>query len=301
MSESQPRVNRLGRGLDSLIPTDVDEFAAASMPSQLKLDEAKIQDLPINEIAPNPHQPRTGFATEDLADLAASIKLHGIVQPLIVVKSPSGYQLIAGERRLRAAKQLAMTTVPAIIRSFTEQQKLEVALIENIQRTDLKPLELASAYRKLNDQFNLTIEAIGQRVGKAGSTVANIMRLLNLPHEAKQALNDGVISEGHARTLLSVTDPANQLAMLELIIKGHLNVRQAEELARNFKKDTSFSSKRVQAKAAYEQAMVDRLVKRLATKVDIQKTAKGGKVVIEFYSDAQLSQIIEQIAGKENN
>lgn len=290
--------NRLGRGLDSLIPTDIDEFAAPSMPKELVKEGAHIDELPIDHIVANPHQPRSVFSNDQLSELAQSIKLHGIVQPLVVVKDSSGYQLIAGERRLRAAKLVGLKTVPAIVRSFSQQEQLEVALIENIQRSELNALELASAYAKLADQFNLTIEQIAQRVGKAPSTVGNILRLLNLPREAKQALNDGVITEGHARQILAVLSPTDQLTILDMIIKGGLNVRQAEELARNFKKEGQAAVKKVVEKQAYNTQLSSDLGRHLGTKVDIQKTAKGGKLVIEFYSDEELGRLYHQILGE---
>ncbi len=290
--------NRLGRGLDSLIPTDIDEFAAPSMPKELVKEGAHIDELPIDHIVANPHQPRSVFSNDQLSELAQSIKLHGIVQPLVVVKDASGYQLIAGERRLRAAKLVGLKTVPAIVRSFSQQEQLEVALIENIQRSELNALELASAYAKLADQFNLTIEQIAQRVGKAPSTVGNILRLLNLPREAKQALNDGVITEGHARQILAVLSPTDQLTILDMIIKGGLNVRQAEELARNFKKEGQAAVKKVVEKQAYNTQLSSDLGRHLGTKVDIQKTAKGGKLVIEFYSDEELGRLYHQILGE---
>ncbi|MCC7289386.1 ParB/RepB/Spo0J family partition protein [bacterium] len=289
--------NRLGRGLDALIPTDIDEFAAASMPKELKLTTDDASQLPIDKIKPNPYQPRSQFTGDDLEDLANSIKTHGIVQPLVVVKADDGYQLIAGERRLRAAKQVGLKTVPAVVRSFSEQEQLEIALIENIQRADLRPLELASAYQKLADQFNLSLDQISKRVGKAISTVSNIIRLLNLSHEAKKALDGELISEGHARTLLSVEDPQKQAEMLKLIIKHNLNVRQAEELARNYKQSKDFQTKKVRQVDTYQTGLTSGLQKVLGTKVAIQKTAKGGKVVIEFYSEEELNRLYEQITG----
>lgn len=297
MSANNPTNSRLGRGLDSLIPTDIDEFAAPSMPKELIKEGARIEDLPVGDISPNPHQPRSTFNDDQLSEMAQSIKEHGIVQPLVVVRDGSNYQLIAGERRLRAAKLLGLATVPAIVRSFSQQEQLEVALIENIQRSELNLLELSSAYAKLGDQFNLTIEQIAQRVGKAPSTVGNIMRLLNLPHEAKQALNDGRIVEGHARQILAVK-PEDRLLFLDMVLKGNLNVRQAEELARNFKAEGKEAVKKVAEKQTYNAQLTTDLGKYLGTKVDIQKTAKGGKLVIEFYSEEELGRLYHQILGE---
>ncbi len=298
MSANNPTNNRLGRGLDSLIPTDINEFAAPSMPKELVKEGARVEDLPVGDISPNPHQPRSTFNDDQLSELAQSIKEHGIVQPLVVVREGSAYQLIAGERRLRAAKLLGLATVPAIIRSFSQQEQLEVAVIENIQRSELNLLELASAYATLNDQFSLTLDQIAQRVGKAPSTVGNIMRLLNLPHEAKQALNDGLIVEGHARQILAVK-PEDRPLFLEMVLKGNLTVRQAEELARDFKAEGKEAVKKVAEKQTYNTQLTTDLGKYLGTKVDIQKTAKGGKLLIEFYSEEELGRLYHQILGED--
>ncbi len=298
MSANNPTNNRLGRGLDSLIPTDINEFAAPSMPKELIKEGARVEDLPVRDISPNPHQPRSTFNDDQLSELAQSIKEHGIVQPLVVVRDGKNYQLIAGERRLRAAKLLGLATVPAIIRSFSQQEQLEVAVIENIQRSELNLLELASAYATLNDQFSLTLDQIAQRVGKAPSTVGNIMRLLNLPHEAKQALNDGLIVEGHARQILAVK-PEDRPLFLEMVLKGNLTVRQAEELARDFKAEGKEAVKKVAEKQTYNTQLTTDLGKYLGTKVDIQKTAKGGKLVIEFYSEEELGRLYHQILGED--
>ena len=268
------------------------------MPEELKIDPAQVHELAVDQIITNPYQPREHFADGDLADLAVSIKQYGIVQPLVVVKSGNGYQLIAGERRLRAAKNIGLKKVPAILRSYNKQEQLEIALVENIQRSELKPLELATAYLKLSDQFNLDPEGIGKRVGKAKSTVANTMRLLNLQLEAKKALNDDIITEGHARALLSAADRDRQLSLLQMIIDGRLSVRQAEELAREFKADKEFTAQKRQVRQEYNSQLSSDLGKHLGTKVAIQKTAKGGKVVIEFYSEEELGRLYHQILGK---
>lgn len=293
--------NRLGRGLDALLPTDIDEFVAESLPSELKTTSDQVAKLDPNKIKPNPHQPRVDFAEADLRDLASSIKIHGILQPLVVIElKPGNYQLVAGERRLRAAKLVGLKQVPAIIRSFNEQEQLELAVIENIQRSELKPLEVAVAYTKLIDQFNLTHEQIAKRVGKGASTVSNTVRLINLPHPAKVALQKGQISEGHARAILSLDDPTQQLQLLETIVKSKLTVREAEEAARRFKSGDT-PTKPAEAKQIRSEhiSLTNSLGKYLATKVAIQKTAKGGKLIIEYYSDEELARIANQIAGED--
>ena len=289
--------NRLGRGLDALIPTDIDDFVSEALPEQLKEDGKNVSEVKTTDIEPNPHQPRTEFTESDLKDLSDSIKVHGIIQPLVVIKAKNGkYQLVAGERRLRASKIVGLKTVPAIVRTFSEQEQLELAVIENIQRAELKPLEVAVAYPKLIDQFNLTHEQIAKRVGRAPSTVSNSVRLLNLPHATKLALQKGQITEGHARAILSIEDSADQTFLLEEILKSNLTVREAEEAARRLK-DSGADKKPIKAREIRQehQALTNSLGKFLGTKVGIQNTAKGGRLIIEYYSDEELERIASQI------
>lgn len=295
--------NRLGKGLDSLIPDQIeslDEFAGDSIPQAVIASDKSVNEVSIENISANPYQPRTEFESVELQQLSDSIKKHGVIQPLVVSSiNDWKYQLIAGERRLRAAKMAGLSKVPVIVRSFSQQQQLEVALIENIQRKDLKPLELAVAYQKLVDQFNLTHEKIGESVGKATSTITNILRLQNLTRKGKIALNDGVISEGHARTLLSLTDPLQQDKFLNYIIKHNLTVRHAENLVREFKGGVEIKRKKVAEAEAPQKKLTSDLGEYLGTKVSIYKTAKGGKLQIEYYSDEELARIFSQITGKE--
>jgi ParB family chromosome partitioning protein len=295
--------NRLGKGLDSLIPDQIeslDEFAGDSIPQAVIASDKSVNEVSIENISANPYQPRTEFESVELQQLSDSIKKHGVIQPLVVSSiNDWKYQLIAGERRLRAAKMAGLSKVPVIVRSFSQQQQLEVALIENIQRKDLKPLELAVAYQKLVDQFNLTHEKIGESVGKATSTITNILRLQNLTRKGKIALNDGVISEGHARTLLSLTDPLQQDKFLNYIIKHNLTVRHAENLVREFKGGVEIKRKKVVEAEAPQKKLTSDLGEYLGTKVSIYKTAKGGKLQIEYYSDEELARIFSQITGKE--
>jgi ParB family chromosome partitioning protein len=298
VSASYSKPNRLGRGLDALIPTEVDEFASQEVAQALHLDQDIVHKIPVDQIDPNPFQPRKDFNDADLADLATSIKLHGVVQPLVAAKNGQRYQLIAGERRLRAAKLANKQAVPVILRSLDEQQQLEVAVIENIQRAELSPLELAVAYQKLVDQFNLTTEAISKRVGKAAPTVRNIMRLLKLPYEAKKALQEGAIVEGQARSILTIEDPQEQVKMLKMVIKQDMTVRQTEEMARNWKQDKELVSKRVEKKVSDYQSAIDGLGQRLGTKIEVLNNAQGGRVVIRFFSHEELARIYEEITGE---
>ena len=261
-------------------------------------NEDAVHKVSVDLVDPNPFQPRKEFGDEDLADLSASIKEHGVVQPLVVTRQGDRFQLIAGERRLRASKLAGKKTVPVILRSFDEQQQLEVAVIENIQRAELSPLELAVAYQKLIDQFNLTTEAIAKRVGKAAPTVRNILRLLKLPYEAKKALQEGKILEGQARSILTVEDPKDQLKMLGMIMDSDMTVRQTEEIARNWKQDKELVSKRVEKKNSDYQSVIDGIGKQLGTKVEVLNNAQGGRLVVRFFSQEELARIYEEITGE---
>jgi ParB family chromosome partitioning protein len=292
----------LGRGFDSLIPTQlVDEefdITAEVDNSGKRTSIDQVFQVRPSLVDPNPHQPRENFDIAQLNALAASIRVHGILQPLVVTRVGMRYELIAGERRLRASKIAELDTVPVIVRSFDEQQKLELALIENLQRAELNPMEMATAYRKLLDQFGLTYDQIGSRVGKDKSTVANTTRLLNLPIEAKRAIVEGAITEGHGRVILSILEPEKQVPFLELIIKNRWNVRQSEEFARGFR-GTDGSTEKAQARINSTNDLTRTLGDFLGTKVTQMMTAKGGKLVIEYYSDEELDRIYKTIRREE--
>lgn len=291
----------LGRGFDSLIPTQLveEEFDVQApvdaVGKRVSGDEVLL--ISPDLVDPNPHQPRTDFKPAELNELAESIKVHGILQPLIVGRTGGRYQLIAGERRLRAAKLSGQETVPVIVRTFDEQQKLELALIENIQRADLNPIETATAYRKLIDQFNLTVDELARRVGKERPTVSNTMRLLNLPLEAKRAVAEGKISEGLARVILTLDNPERQQELLELIVKKGWTVREAEEYARGLR-ESKGSHEQAQKRIAGQSELTRSLGDYLGTKVSQQSTAKGGKLIIEYYSEEELDRIYRQIRGE---
>ena len=280
----------LGRGLDSLIPTVVE----AEFEPQVTKGGDEVMQLSPDTISPNPHQPRQLFDESALDELAASIKQHGILQPVVVSQVGGKYQLIAGERRLRAAKLAGLKKVPAIIRSFDEQQKLELALIENLQRQDLNPVETAAAYKKLMDQFNLSYDAIGKRVGKDRSTVANIVRLLGLPLEAKRALAEGRISEGHARAILAIPEPERRLELLESILDQGWTVRQAEQFARGSKRQAGSREAGLNEMASSNQ-YTQELEQLFKTKVSVQQTAKGGRLIIQYSSAEELARIYDLI------
>jgi ParB family chromosome partitioning protein len=294
----------LGRGFDALIPTQIDvefdptaELVKTPEGTDKRVAADEVMQLDVTIISPNPHQPRTTFDEGALAELAASIKEHGVMQPIVVVESKGDYQLVAGERRLRASKLAGKTTIPAIVRSYSKQQQVELALIENIQREDLNPLETATSYRKLVEEFNMSNDDIAKRVGKDTSTVSNTMRLLNLPLDAKRAVAEGVISEGHGRVILSVKENDKQLELLDLIVKNGWTVRQAEAFARDFKRKTSTIDK-VAAKQAKHNDVTEALSTRLKTPVSIQRTAKGGKLLIQFATDKELERLKKAIIGE---
>ena len=291
----------LGRGFDALIPMQVveDEFdvtANMNTATGRRTSGDILREVSPALIDPNPHQPRTHFDETTLNELAASIRVHGILQPLVVTRQGERYELIAGERRLRASKLAGITEVPVIVRSFDEQQKLELALIENVQRADLNPIETATAYRKLIDQFNLSQDEIAIQVGRDRTTVANTLRLLNLPLETKRAVVEGRITEGHARVVLTVGDAAKQQELLELIEKHSWSVRQTEEFARAFRGRAGSKAKGA-ARIAGTNDLTRSLGDILGAKVMQQPTAKGGRLIIEYYSDEELERIYQVIHG----
>lgn len=289
------KTSGLGRGLGSLIPNkkSVKEILGHESEVAEILDtREKISQLPVNQITPNPHQPRTNFNEEDLQELVESIKEHGIIQPLIVTKSSTGWQLIAGERRLRSAKLAGLDTVPAIVREMDEQKKMEVALIENLQRKNLNALETAFAYQKLVDEFNLTQEQLSKRVGKSRSAVANTLRILTVVDEVKEAIRNGDISEGHARVLAGLPE-ADQALTLKIIISESLNVRETEKagkqvVVQKHLRKVSFDPE-VKAKEEILQSA-------LGTKVEIKKSGSSGQIIIKFFSEEELKDIIDKIA-----
>jgi len=278
----------LGKGLGSLIPEDFDT-------SMLVEAGERIQKLAVGSLTPNPEQPRTTFDAEALSELAASIKQYGIVQPLVVSPHADGYIIIAGERRWRASKLAGLKNVPAIVRTSKELERLELALVENVQRVDLSALEQAVSIERLHEQFNLAYNEIARRLGKANSTVNNVVRLLQLPKEAKQALTDHAITEGHARQILALKDmPERQAELLALIVKHGWSVRQAENFVTSIKdgfKETKDATKRMAADTPETQ----RLAQRYGTQVQIRRTAKGGRVEIAFTTDEQLTQLLNEL------
>jgi ParB family chromosome partitioning protein len=256
-------------------------------------DQEKVQKLPVQDIEPNPQQPRTTFDVQALEQLAASIKNYGILQPLVVTPEKDGkYAIIAGERRWRAAKLAHLTKVPAIVRTTKELERLEIAIVENVQRVDLSPLEQAVSIERLHQQFSMKYEAIAERLGKASSTVNNIVRLLQLPAPARTALEEQHISEGHARAILALKEmPEKQAELLESITKHGWSVRQAERYVVSVKegyKDKQATKERMQT----ETPATKHLSKRIGAPVHIRRMAKGGKLEISFKDDSELEKIL---------
>lgn len=277
----------LGRGFDVLIPTNFDETI-------LTEDNERIQNLFIKDIVPNPDQPRRTFDKESLKELASSIERYGILQPLIVSPEGDQYTLVAGERRWRAAQIAGLKKAPAIVRKREELEQLEVALIENVQRVDLAPIEQAVSIERLHQQFNMSYQVIAERLGKAHSTVHNIVRLLNLPESAKNALQSSEITEGHARSILALKDmPDKQQELLDLILKNGWTVRQAEQFVVSAKKGAE--AKKATRATQAETPQTKALGKKLDTRVTVKRTAKGGRLEIHYRSDDELDGLLKRL------
>lgn len=280
----------LGKGFDALIPTDFD-------PSLLIDSKDRIQKLFITRIQPNPEQPRRHFDQQALNELAESIQQFGVLQPLIVVPldDDSAYRIVAGERRWRAAQLAGLTEIPAIIREPAQLQELEIALIENVQRVDLSPLEQAISIERLHQQFNLSYKDIAARLAKAETTVSNLVRLLQLPEDARDALSHGKISEGHARAILSLkSQPNKQKELLAAIVKHGWSVRQAEQFATTHKQGIQ-TDEAVKERMAVETPETKKLSKQLGTPVSIKRTAKGGRVELHFKTDKELAHLLDKL------
>ncbi|MGH2357056.1 MAG: ParB/RepB/Spo0J family partition protein, partial [Candidatus Limnocylindria bacterium] len=272
--ERSSRSFGLGRGLDALIPT--------------MRPESGTVELPLDRIGRNPSQPRTRFDDAQLGELAASIAVHGILQPVIVrALADGGYELVAGERRLRAARLAGLDMIPAVVRDATPGESLEMALIENLQREDLNPIEAANAYQELTERFGLTHEAVARQVGKSRVAISNALRLLDLAPETQKAIVDGHISEGHGRALASITVAELQRSVLQIVLERQLSVRQTEELVRRKRNELVAPTQRRQLSHDM-QDLEAQLRGVLATKVGIVRTRRGGRLVIEFYSDEEL-------------
>lgn len=279
----------LGQGLGALIP------GGESQDQNLQTSSG-ITQIPIDDIQPNPHQPRVEMNEDAIQELADSIREYGIIQPLIVSeeREQGRFILIAGERRWKAAKASGLSMVPVIIREVSEQGQLEIALIENLQREDLTPLETAGAYQQLVDSFALTHEQIADRVGKSRTSITNTLRLLNLPDQVKKSLAEGFITEGHARALLGLNSAQAQRAALSTVLNLGLNVRQTESLVKKLNGDRLPPTLKPEP-APEIKALEDRLRQHFGTKVNLQDRKNGGSLVIYYYSDEELNAILDKI------
>lgn len=278
---------RLGKGLGALLPSvDV-------------TDDDVVKEVDISELRTNPYQPRKQFDSEALEELTESIKEHGIIQPLVVRKSIHGYEIVAGERRFRAGKKAGLTKVPVVIRDYTDEQMMEIALIENLQREDLNPMEIANAYRKLMNHFSLTQEELASRVGKSRPHVANFLRLLQLPQAIQEDVSRGTISMGHARALLGVKEPDIQMKLAEKVKKEGASVRQLEEWIQKInqngvKKRKPKKTEKVEPQIRQYEEM---LQETFNTPVRIRHGKRRGKIEIEYFSQSELERLIELLQG----
>ena len=289
------KITGLGRGLSSLIPKKISSsiFSDTHREILVSPDTNKILQIPVDDIRANPLQPRQNFGHDEMEELIESVKLYGIIQPLIVTALPGGeYELIAGERRLRAGKIIGLATVPAVVREAGEQEKLELALIENVQRTNLNPMEKAIAYQRLIDEFNLTQEEVAEKLGLSRSVVANTVRFLNLPEKIQQALSSAEINEGHAKIIAGLDTEQEQLDLLEKILHYNFTVRDVEHEVRRMPRRRAV---RRSVKDPVIEEQEDGLRQALNTKVNIKKSGERGQIIIDFYSDEEMNSIVNRI------
>lgn len=269
--------------------TDVDHISYS---------DAKIQEIDVARVVPNPYQPRKVFNPEALKELSESIREHGVIQPIVVTETPTGYELVVGERRFRASVLAGLTKIPAIVKSsLGDQTKLEVALIENIQRQELNPIEEAQAYDRLIKAFDLTQDQVAKKVGKSRPAIANTLRLLNLPAEIQRAIIEGKITEGHARAILGLPDHEKQLLMYKATVEQGLNVRQVEQKVREVTVRRHLDAAAPDPKLM---ALETELRGKLGTQVKIQRQGRGGRITIEFFSDEELDEIVHKMAEAED-
>jgi len=288
MSKSKRKV--LGRGLEALIPREAPKPAG---------EEAGLFHCEIEKLIPNKDQPRQSFDEAKLRELTESVRSRGIIHPLIVRKQNGGYMIVTGERRWRAAKLAGLRTVPVVVKDISGAELVELALVENIQREDLNPLEEAEAYRQLIEEHGLTQEQLAKRVGRQRSSVANALRLLRLPAEVRRFLLTGELSMGHARAILGVPSAVAQAALARRVVRERLSVRECEELVRQAPVKVAGPKKKPRRHnySPQEYRLVESMQRSLGTKVDLRKSAKGGRVIIHYYSPEELDRIVNRIEG----
>lgn len=297
----------LGRGLQSLIgpitisPAEANQLlsnpsAASNFPPDIELRDS-LHEISMDSISPNPYQARTAWNEQELEELSASIKANGIIQPILVRPTASGYQLIAGERRLRAAQMASLTSIPALVRTATDEQMLEWSLVENIHRADLNPLERARAYQNYLNSFSLTQSEAAERLGEDRSVIANYLRLLDLPQELKQMLANGRLKMGHARAILALPTDELRRKLANRAMAGRLSVRDVERLVRKYLTGSNQAKTTARSKPAHIMDLERKLSSQLSTKVSIEtrKNGQRGKIIIEFYSLDEFDNIAEMI------
>ncbi|WP_409272867.1 ParB/RepB/Spo0J family partition protein [Neobacillus sp. SCS-31] len=280
----------LGKGLDAF-------FANMDLES-----EESVQDIRIKDLRPNPYQPRKHFEPEAIEELKESIQEHGILQPLVVRKSIKGYEIVVGERRYRAAKLAGLETVPAVVRDLSEQQMMELAVLENLQREDLSPIEEAAAYQTLMEKLNLTQEEVAKRLGKSRPHVANHIRLLSLPKQIQELISKGTISMGHGRALLGLRQKAKLSLLVDKTVKESLNVRQLEKLIQQLNENVSRETKKPEKKKdRFIRERENQLRERFGTTVHIKQTKNKGKIEIEFFSKEDLERLLDLLEPESND
>ncbi len=278
------------------IPNESPSQPMAETSDRVSYADAQIQEIEVVKISPNPFQPRKVFEDSALRELAASIKEHGVIQPLVVTRTPIGYELVVGERRFRASQLAGLEKVPAIVKeTMVDQTKLEVALIENIQRQELNPIEEAQAYDRLMKTFNLTQDQVAKKVGKSRPAIANTVRLLNLPAEIQRGVVEGKIMEGHARAMLGLGDPEKMLLLYKLVLEQGMNVRQVEAKVREITVRRQMDAAAPDPKLM---ALETELRGKLGTQVKIQRQGRGGRITIEFFSDEELDELVSRMESK---
>lgn len=280
---------RLGKGLDALIP------------SLSVNDDDKVIEIPLKELRPNPYQPRKTFNEDSIAELAQSIKEHGVIQPIIVRTVLRGYEIIAGERRFRASQQCGLEKIPAVVRKFTDQQVMEIALIENVQREDLNAIEIANAYQALVDQFQFTQEELSVKVGKSRSHIANLLRLLQLPEDVKQHVSRGTLSMGHARAIVGVKDDKMKKELADLTVKNEWSVRFLEDYIKQLeevKQPPQKEKEKEKNKDPYIDQLEESLRDRYRTTVKIKHQNDKGKIELLYYSKDDLERLLDILQGK---
>lgn len=278
---------RLGKGLDALIPS-------------LHInDDDKVVEIPLRQLRPNPYQPRKTFDDKSIEELAASIKEHGVITPIIVREVLKGYEIIAGERRWRASQMANRATIPAVVRKFTDQQVMEIALIENLQREDLNAMEIALAYQALIDQFSLTQEELSVKVGKSRSHIANFLRLLQLPEEVKQLVSRGTLSMGHAKAIVGLKDPKRITEVANLSVQNEWSVRELEEYIQKLEQPAKAKSKpRSVKRDPYIEQVEETLRDMYRTKVTIKANKNRGKIEMLYYSREDLERLLDLLQSK---